>query len=106
VRGTFDGVRTNRATARVAATGSWTDPDGVRMPAGLVHAWDPGTNATRCGLQLSRSQLVRFPHVGWADVQPATGGSADAVQEVCPRCAAATGARRDTRPWTRTDPRP
>jgi hypothetical protein len=95
-----------RSTARVAATGTWIDPDGVRMPSGEVHAWDPGINSTRCGLQLSRSRLVRFPHVGWADVQPETGGSADAVLAVCRRCTAATGGRRDGRSWTRTDPRP
>jgi hypothetical protein len=39
-------------------------------------------------------------------VQPATGGHADEVRRVCPRCAAATGRRRDERPWVRTDPRP
>lgn len=92
--------------AHVAASSQWVDPDGVRMPAGEVHAWQPGLNQTLCGLALSRSQLRRFAHVRWADVQPATGGHADQVQRVCPRCAAATGARRDTRAWTRTDPRP
>jgi hypothetical protein len=96
----------NRTRAQVAASGSWTDPDGVRRPAGEVHAWEPGTNQTLCGLALSRSRLGRFAHVAWADVQPATGAHADEVQRVCPRCAAATGARRDKRPWTRTDPRP
>ena len=30
--------------AAVAATDSWTDPDGFRMPAGEVHAWLPSTN--------------------------------------------------------------
>ena len=91
----------------MAAGGSWTDPDGVRRPAGEVHGWEPGTNQTLCGLALSRSGLLRFPHVRWADVQPASGGSADEVQRVCPRCAAALGARRDaSRRWTRTSPRP
>lgn len=33
--------------AAVAATGSWVDPDGVRMPAGEVHAWERGTGARR-----------------------------------------------------------
>ena len=58
------------------------------------------------GLALSRSRLVRFPHVGWADVQPESGGHADEVRAVCRRCAAALGRRRDERPWRRTDPRP
>ena len=91
--------------ATVAATGTWTDPDGVRMPSGSVHAWRSGTNQTLCGLQLSRSGLMRFPHVDWVDVQPATGRDADRVQEVCPRCASAMGRRRDERRWTRTNPR-
>ena len=92
--------------AAVAATDSWTDPDGVRSPAGMVHGWQPGSNSTLCGLQLSRSRLERFSHIQWADVQPATGRDADRVSEVCPRCAAALGRRRDERPWRRTDPRP
>ena len=90
----------------VAASGSWTDPDGVRRPAGTVHAWYQGTNQTLCGLALSRSQLTRFAGTDWADVQPATGRHADEVQEVCRRCLAATGTRRDAKPWTRTNPRP
>jgi hypothetical protein len=92
--------------AAVAATGSWTDPDGFRSPAGEVHAWRPGSNSSLCGLQLSRSRLERFPHIQWLDVQPATGRDADRVTDVCPRCAAATGRRRDERGWKRTDPRP
>jgi hypothetical protein len=93
------------ASATVAASGEWTDPDGFRMPAGAVHAWRQGTNQTLCGLQLSRSGLRRFPHVDWVDVQPATGRDADRVSEVCARCAAAMGRRRDERPWTRHNPR-
>ncbi|HYO31673.1 MAG TPA: hypothetical protein VES21_02415 [Nocardioidaceae bacterium] len=92
------------ARAAVAATDTWTDPDGIRMPAGLVHAWRHGTNQTLCGLALTRSRLARFPHVDWLDVQPADGSSADQVSEVCRRCAAAMGARRDDKPWSR--PRP
>jgi hypothetical protein len=92
--------------AAVAASGSWTDPDGVRRPAGEVHAWHPGRNETVCGLSLHRSRLDRFPHVGWADVQPASGRHADEVQEVCRRCRAAMGGRRDGRGWTRVRPRP
>ncbi len=82
----------------VAASGAWTDPDGIRRPAGEVHGWRPGTNQTVCGLALSRSRLDRFPHVQWADVQPESGRHADAVGWVCPRCAAAERPRhRDTR---------
>ena len=92
--------------AAVAALGSWTDPDCFRTPADEVHAWQPGTNQTLCGLQLSRQGLRRFPHIEWADVQPATGRDADRVTSVCRRCAAATGRRRDEKPWIRRDPRP
>jgi hypothetical protein len=90
----------------VAATDTWRDPEGSRRPAGLVHAWHLGTNQTLCGLALSKSQLQRFPGTTWADVQPATGGHADEVREVCRRCAAALGVRRDAKPWRRVDPRP
>ncbi len=91
--------------ASVAATGTWTDPDGFRSPAGLVHAWLPRTNQTVCGVQLTKAGLLRFPHIQWVDVQPGTGRDADEVQEVCRRCAAGMGARRDSRPWTRHNPR-
>ena len=91
--------------AAVAATGTWTDPDGFRTPSGLVHAWRRGTNQTVCGVPLSRSGLLRFPHVDWVDVQPETGRDADRVSEVCPRCAAGMGRRRDERPWSRQNPR-
>jgi hypothetical protein len=92
--------------ASVAATETWTDPDGFRSPAGEVHAWLPGTNQTLCGLPLKRSGLWRLPHIDWIDVQPATGRDADRVAAVCRRCNAATGRRRDEKAWTRTDPRP
>jgi hypothetical protein len=93
--------------AAVAAAGRWTDPDdGIRYPAGEVHAWAPGRNETVWGLSLSKSGLDRFPHVSWADVQPESGRHADAVQAVCRRCRAAQGARRDERSWTRTNPWP
>lgn len=92
--------------ARVAASSTWVDPDGVRRPAGDVHAWLPGTNQTVCGLPLARADLARFPHVSWADADPATGAHADAVAHRCHRCAAGTGERRDERPWRRVDPRP
>lgn len=90
----------------VAATGTWTSPDGVRQPSGEVHAWEPGTNQTACGLALHRSRLTRFSHISWQDAQPDSGGAADAVQRVCPRCAAAQGRRRGERSWTRVNPRP
>jgi hypothetical protein len=99
-------VRRRPATPRVAASGSWSDPEGHRLPSGEVHAWEPGLNQTTCGLSMHRSGLERFAHVTWADVQPESGGAADGVQRVCPRCAAATGARRPQRRWTRTSPRP
>ncbi len=94
----------------VAATGQWTDEEEGRrrLPAGEVHAWQPGLNQTVCGLSLSRSQLVRFPHVVWQDVLPESGGAADRVQRLCRRCASVAGRRGgDARPrWHRTNPRP
>jgi len=92
--------------ASVVASGQWRDPDGIRRPAGEVHAWEPGTNQSLCGLSLSRSQLIRFPHVDWPDIDPATGREADEVRRVCPRCDAAVNGRRGERRWTRTQPRP
>jgi hypothetical protein len=91
---------------RVAASGTWVDEDGARHPSGEVHGWLPGRNSTVCGLQLSRSALTRFADVSWDDAQPESGGRADAVAEICPRCSAASGRRRDDRPWRRRDPRP
>ncbi|CAL9333737.1 hypothetical protein SUDANB99_00123 [Streptomyces sp. enrichment culture] len=95
----------------VAASGQWTEEeDGLRrrLPAGEVHAWEPGRNETVCGLSLSRSQLTRFPHVTWTDALPDSGGAADRVQRLCRRCASAAGRRGvDARPrWQRTNPRP
>jgi hypothetical protein len=93
--------------ASVVATGTWTDPDGFRAPAGEVHAWKPGTNQTLCGVPLAKARLDRFPHIDWLDAQPATGRDADRVTAVCPKCLAATGRRPDRhRRWTRVDPRP
>ncbi|MGD9483080.1 hypothetical protein WDH52_07425 [Streptomyces sp. TRM70308] len=95
---------------RVAASGQWFDEeDNVRLPAGEVHAWEPGLNQTVCGLALSRSQLLRFPHVAWADALPESGGAADRVRRLCPRCASAAGRRGGGRAqprWRRTNPRP
>ncbi|MEV5319362.1 hypothetical protein AB0K92_17195 [Streptomyces sp. NPDC052687] len=100
-----------RATSyAVAASGQWTDEEEGRrrLPAGEVHAWEPGRNETVCGLSLSRSRLGRFPHVTWPDVLPESGGAADEVRRVCPRCASVAGRRGgDARPrWRRVNPRP
>lgn len=92
-------------SASVAASGSGLDPDGGRLPAGEVHGWWHGQNETVCGLSLHRSRLVRFAGLRWTDVQPESGGSADLVQVVCPRCASALSPRGGTG-WRRTDPRP
>ncbi|XHM64596.1 hypothetical protein ACE6JH_31050 [Streptomyces nigra] len=94
----------------VAASGQWTDEEEGRrrLPSGEVHAWKPGMNQTVCGLSLSRSQLSRFAGVRWPDILPESGGAADRVQRVCPRCASVAGRRgADARPrWQRVDPRP
>ena len=95
-----------RVRAAVAASGEWLDPDdNVRLPAGDVHAWLPGTNQTLCGLALAKSRLARFAHVPFEQVLPESGGAADAVGHLCPRCVAATGVRAE-RAWTRSNPRP
>ncbi|MGW1635134.1 hypothetical protein, partial [Streptomyces anthocyanicus] len=65
----------------VAASGRWWDEDDRRwLPAGEVHAREPGRNETVCGLSLHRSRLSRFPAVAWTDVLPESGGAADAVR--------------------------
>ena len=95
-----------QAGAATAASGEWWDPDDhVRLPAGDVHAWLPGTNQTLCGLALSRSRLRGFAHVPFRQVLPESGGAADAVGHLCPRCLAATGVR-PGRQWQRHDLRP
>jgi hypothetical protein len=101
------GVLMPARNAAVAAGSQWTDPeDGIRYPAGEVHAWERGRNETVCGLSLHRSRLARFPHVSWEDVQPESGRHAERVLDVCRRCRAGQGARRDERGWTRINPRP
>lgn len=91
----------------VAATDDWLDDEYVRHPAGEVHGWLRGHNGTVCGLSLHRSRLRSFADVEWADVQPDSGGRADAVQAVCPRCAAGIEGRTSKRKrWTREFPRP
>jgi hypothetical protein len=87
--------------AAVAASGECTGPDGARAPTGLVHAWRQGTRQTLCGVLLSRSGLLRFPHVDWADVQPVAGRDADLMRRLCPRCVAAMRRRSDKRRWHR-----
>ncbi|GGQ30018.1 hypothetical protein [Streptosporangium pseudovulgare] len=95
-----------RGDPSVAASDEWVDENGVRMPAGDAHAWWQGTNQTLCGLALSRSRLRRFAHVPWPDAFPETGGAAEEIRRVCPKCRAASGHGRSGRSWTRTDPRP
>lgn len=91
--------------AATAASGQTRTPDGVRAPAGEVHAWLAGTNQTVCGLALSRTRLIRFPHVPFdfraSDVLTAE----DDIGYICPWCVAAT-TRRDERGWRRVSPRP
>jgi hypothetical protein len=78
----------------VAASSEWPGEEGSRQPAGDSHAWRPGTNQTLCGLALSRTRLLRFPHVPWADVPVlAETTAAGRPVRVCPRCLAATRAR-------------
>ncbi|WP_432506934.1 hypothetical protein [Kineococcus arenarius] len=93
---------------KVAASGTYDPGEGSRLPEGEVHAWEPGQNQTACGVPLRRAGLARFPHVDFSDTDPVTGGSADAVRWVCPKCVAATTPRRQRggRRWERTDPRP
>ena len=94
-------------TASVAATDDALDEDLVRLPAGEVHGWYRGQNSTVCGLSLHRSRLRTFPGLVWADVQPESGGSADHVQAVCPRCRAGVEGRTSKRRgWVRESPRP
>ncbi|MDO0929327.1 hypothetical protein QQY24_29415 [Streptomyces sp. TG1A-8] len=93
----------------VAASGRWWDEeDGRWLPAGEVHAWERGTNQTVCGLSLHRSRLGRFAAFEWADILPESGGAADAVRRVCPRCGSVAGPRGAgaRRSWQRTNPRP
>lgn len=89
----------------VAASSQWRD-EGVRQPAGEVHAWEPGTNQTVCGLSLHRSRLLRFPHVRWEYGRSDVLTDADRVGHICPRCLAAGGRREKDRGWVRHDTRP
>ena len=96
---------TRMVVASVAASSEFVGDDGVRQPGGEVHAWQPGTNQTVCGLALSRTRLRRFPHVRFDFRSTDVVGEGDEVRHICPRCVAATGGRR-ARSWTRTSPRP
>jgi len=94
-------------TTHVAATDDALDEDRVRLPAGEVHGWERGQNSTVCGLSLSKSRLRTFAGLVWADVQPESGGSAERVQSVCPRCRAGIEGRTSKRrSWSRERPRP
>jgi hypothetical protein len=90
----------------VAASGEWRDPAGTRQPGGEVHGWRPGQNQTVCGLSLSRAALRRFPHLRFDYASTDVLTERDEVRWICPRCVAATGGRRNRRPWTRVSPRP
>jgi len=88
-----------------AGSSQWVDEDGVRQPGGDVHAWNPGTNQTLCGIPLHRARLARFPHVLWVDAEWLAETS-DARIALCRRCSAAAGGRRPDRGWVRRNPRP
>lgn len=80
-------------TPAVAASSSWRDDEGTRMPSGDVHAWWPGQNQTVCGVPLSRARLDRFPHVLWIDALWLNDTGARPVMGTCRRCTAATRPR-------------
>lgn len=92
----------------VAASSEGAGPDGVREPAGEVHAWLPGQNQTVCGLPLSRTRLRRFPHVRFEYASTDVLTEADPVGRICPRCLAASQGRRrgGQKNWVRHSPRP
>ncbi|WP_434443445.1 hypothetical protein [Lentzea sp. E54] len=81
-------------TPAVAASSSWRDDEGTRMPSGDVHAWWPGQNQTLCGVPLSRARLDRFPGVLWVDAVWINDTAAAPVMAMCPRCTAATRPKR------------
>jgi hypothetical protein len=96
----------HRAPAVAASGEDFDAEDNRRVPAGEVHAWLPGTNQTVCGVPLARAGLRRFAHLAFSDALPESGGAADFVDRVCPRCRAATGTSAGRRRWTRRSPRP
>jgi hypothetical protein len=85
------------ATPAVAASSSWCDDEGTRLPAGDVHAWWPRQNQTLCGVPLSRARLDRFPHVLWVDALWINDTADAPVMAMCGRCAAAARPRRTAR---------
>ncbi|SDG57134.1 hypothetical protein SAMN05216553_109134 [Lentzea fradiae] len=89
-------------TPAVAASSSWRDDEGTRMPSGDVHAWWPGQNQTLCGVQLSRARLAKFPGVLWADARWGEGTADTPVMALCRKCSAATRPKMRRR---RLDPR-
>lgn len=95
-------------TPAVAASSETAGDDGVREPAGEVHAWLPGQNQTLCGLPLSRTRLRRFPHVPFDYSGTDQLTAADPIGRICPRCPAAAGGPGDRRRqgWERHSPRP
>jgi len=97
------------AMPAVAASSSWTDEDGTRLPSGDVHAWWRGQNQTLCGVPLHRARLGRFSHVLWIDAMwiHDTAAADTPVMAMCPRCTAATRPKRSRRADRgRTRPRP
>ncbi|MEV7628778.1 hypothetical protein [Actinoplanes sp. NPDC089786] len=90
--------------AATAASSQASGPDGGRVPAGEVHAWLPGTNQTVCGLALSRTRLLRFPHVPFDFRATDVLTAEDEIGYLCPRCVAAATPR-DARRWKRESPR-
>jgi hypothetical protein len=94
--------------AATAASSEVPGADGTRAPAGELHAWLPGTNQTLCGLALSRSRLIRFPHQRFDFRATDVTAAGEEIGYVCPHCVAATTPRdqRDGRGWKRVAPRP
>ena len=91
----------------VAASGEVRGPEGVREPAGALHAWIPGTNQTLCGVPLHRAGLRRFSHETWEYHSTDVLTPADRIGWLCPDCLAAAGPRRrDARRWQRHNARP
>ncbi|SES21692.1 hypothetical protein SAMN05216188_126105 [Lentzea xinjiangensis] len=86
------------ATPAVAASSTWRDDEGIRLPSGDVHAWWPGQNQTLCGVPLSRARLARFPHVLWIDAQWLDDTADTPVMELCRRCTAATRPKKKRSP--------
>ncbi|WP_280855274.1 hypothetical protein [Streptomyces sp. SAI-144] len=56
----------------VAASGRWTDEEEGRrrLPAGEVHAWEPCTNQTVCGLSLRAGRRGGDTRPRWHRTNP------------------------------------